>query len=80
MSQLFEHLGFCCWGRLAVLCVLASVGAPYATGQKPGRLIFQDSLSSVDESEWRLWGGELRSVSDGSRMDAVIREPSIRHS
>ena len=68
MSQLFKHLRFCWWGRLSVLCVLASVGAPCATGQKPGRVIFQDSLSSMDESEWRLWGGELRSVSESMRL------------
>ena len=68
MNQLLEHSVFCCWGRFAVLLVMTSVGTPYAIGQKPGRLIFKDSLSEVDESQWRLWGGELRSVSDSTRL------------
>ena len=68
MNQLLEHSVFCCWGRFAVLLVMTSAGASYAIGQKPGRLIFKDSLSEVDESQWRLWGGELRSVFDSTRL------------
>lgn len=68
MNQLLEHSVFCCWGRFAVLLVMTSVGAPYAIGQQPGRLIFKDSLSEVDESQWCLWGGELLSVFDSTRL------------
>ncbi len=68
MIELLEHWRLRCWVRICVLLVMTSIGAPSVTGQEPGRLIFTDSLSEVDESQWRLWGGELRSVSDSMRL------------
>ena len=50
MIELLEHWRLRCWVRICVLLVMTGIGAPSVTGQEPGRLIFTDSLSEVDES------------------------------
>ena len=68
MNQVFENSSLSCWGGFAGLLVMAVLGATSVTGQETGRLIFANSLSDVDESQWRQWGGELRSASGSMRL------------
>ena len=69
MNQLMAPwTGVCLTRTAAVLLALWSLSGEPAVGQGTGKLIYSNSLSGLDQSRWRMLGGELSSSSGAVRL------------